>query len=83
METRPDTGSPGAHGLSAHETVLLLNTDVRRGLSDGVALTYLPAMNQLFHTAPVTAASWVRILALAAAAWVVVTVDKRLCPAVR
>jgi cation-transporting ATPase F len=47
-----------------------------------LALTYLPAMNQLFHTAPVTAGSWVRILALATAAWVVVTVDKRLRPAV-
>ena len=47
-----------------------------------MALTYLPAMNHLFHTAPITGGSWVRILALATAAWAVVTVDKRLRPAV-
>jgi cation-transporting ATPase F len=39
-------------------------------------------MNHLFHTAPITGGSWVRILALATAAWAVVTVDKRLRPAV-
>jgi cation-transporting P-type ATPase F len=47
-----------------------------------LALTYLPAMNRLFHTAPITGASWVRILGLATVAWAVVTVDKRLRPAV-
>jgi hypothetical protein len=39
-------------------------------------------VNRLFHTAPITAGTWVRILALAVTAWVVVTVDKRLRPAV-
>jgi cation-transporting ATPase F len=47
-----------------------------------LALTYLPAMNDLFHTAPITGGTWARILVLAAAAWVVVTIDKRLRPAV-
>ena len=47
-----------------------------------LALTYLPTMNHLFHTAPITGQAWLRILALAAAAWVVVAVDKRLRPSV-
>ena len=47
-----------------------------------LALTYLPAMNRLFRTAPITGASWVRILGLATAAWAVVALDKRLRPTV-
>jgi cation-transporting ATPase F len=47
-----------------------------------LALTYLPAMNQLFHTAPISGHTWLRVLALAVAAWVVVAVDKRLRPGV-
>ena len=47
-----------------------------------LALTYLPTMNDLFHTAPISGESWMRILALTAAAWVVVAVDKRLRPVV-
>ncbi len=43
-----------------------------------VALTYLPVMNRLFHTAPVSAESWLRILVVAVLASVVVGVDKRL-----
>ncbi|WP_435060502.1 cation-transporting P-type ATPase [Streptomyces sp. bgisy060] len=43
-----------------------------------LALTYLPAMNHLFHTAPISGAAWLRILALAALASLVVAIDKRL-----
>jgi cation-transporting ATPase F len=42
------------------------------------AITYLPVMNDLFHTAPIDARVWVRILAIACVAAVVVAVDKRL-----
>jgi len=42
------------------------------------ALTYLPVMNSLFHTAPLGADAWLRILGLAAAAWAIVALDKRL-----
>ena len=41
-------------------------------------LTYLPAMNHLFSTAPISAASWLRILALSAGLAAVLAVDKRL-----
>ncbi|MDI9888845.1 cation-transporting P-type ATPase [Streptomyces sp. HNM0645] len=43
-----------------------------------LALTYLPAMNHLFHTAPISGPAWLRILALAALASLVVAIDKRL-----
>ncbi|UAK31343.1 cation transporting ATPase C-terminal domain-containing protein [Nocardia asteroides] len=43
-----------------------------------LAFTYLPAMNTVFDTAPLDTATWLRILAIAAAASVVVAVDKRL-----
>ena len=39
-------------------------------------LTYLPVMNTLFHTAPISGASWLRILAVAAASFVAVEVEK-------
>ncbi|WP_411574749.1 HAD-IC family P-type ATPase [Streptomyces fradiae] len=42
-----------------------------------LALTYLPALNGLFHTAPIGAGAWARILALACLASLVVAVDKR------
>jgi cation-transporting ATPase F len=42
-----------------------------------IALTYLPAMNELFDTAPIPAEAWLRILAVALVASVVVAVDKR------
>ncbi|MST34355.1 HAD-IC family P-type ATPase, partial [Acidimicrobiaceae bacterium USS-CC1] len=41
------------------------------------AITYLPAMNDLFGTAPLGAGSWLRILALAAAATLGVAAEKR------
>ena len=41
------------------------------------ALTYTPAMNALFQTAPLSAETWVRVAVLAVAAWAVVVLDKR------
>jgi cation-transporting ATPase F len=43
-----------------------------------IAITYLPAMNTIFGTAPIGAEVWLRILAIAVAASLVVAVDKRL-----
>jgi cation-transporting ATPase F len=42
------------------------------------AITYLGFMNQVFHTAPVDAGTWLQILALATVASAIVSVDKRL-----
>jgi len=41
-----------------------------------LAITYLPAMNLVFETAPITAGAWLRIFAIAAALSGVVAVDK-------
>ncbi len=41
-------------------------------------LTYLPGMNTVFQTAPIDGQAWLRILAVAVAASVVVAVEKRL-----
>jgi cation-transporting ATPase F len=43
-----------------------------------LAITYLPAMNTVFGTAPIGADVWLRILAVAVVAGLVVAVDKRL-----
>jgi cation-transporting ATPase F len=43
-----------------------------------LAITYLPAMNTVFGTAPIGADVWLRILALAVATSLVVAADKRL-----
>ncbi|WP_285317968.1 HAD-IC family P-type ATPase [Pseudarthrobacter sp. lyk4-40-TYG-27] len=43
-----------------------------------VALTYVPLMNELFHTAPIGLDAWLRILGLAMLASLAVAVDKRL-----
>ena len=43
-----------------------------------LAITYLPAMNTDFGTAPIAGDVWLRILAIAVAASLVVAVDKRL-----
>ncbi len=43
-----------------------------------LAITYLPGMNLVFETAPITAGAWLRILAIAAAVSGVVAVDKLL-----
>jgi cation-transporting ATPase F len=43
-----------------------------------LAITYLPAMNTVFGTAPIGADVWLRILAIAVLASLVVALDKRL-----
>ncbi|WP_341230567.1 HAD-IC family P-type ATPase [Nocardioides salarius] len=43
-----------------------------------LALTYLPAMNAVFDTAPLPAGTWARIAAVAALAGLVIAADKRL-----
>jgi Cation transporting ATPase, C-terminus len=43
-----------------------------------LAITYVPAMNTVFHTAPLELNAWLRILAVAAAVSVVVAIDKLL-----
>ncbi|SFK85806.1 HAD-IC family P-type ATPase [Streptomyces pini] len=43
-----------------------------------LAITYLPAMNGLFHTAPIDGEAWLRILGIALLASLAVAVDKRL-----
>jgi cation-transporting ATPase F len=43
-----------------------------------IALTYVPAMNSLFQTAPIGAGAWTRVFAVALLASVIVAVDKRL-----
>ncbi|WP_280475218.1 HAD-IC family P-type ATPase [Nocardia asiatica] len=43
-----------------------------------LAITYLPAMNTIFATAPITGQAWLRILALAVTASLIVAIDKRL-----
>jgi magnesium-transporting ATPase (P-type) len=40
--------------------------------------TYAPIMNRLFHTAPITAISWLRIVAVAAVALAAVEIEKAL-----
>jgi ATPase, P-type (transporting), HAD superfamily, subfamily IC len=42
-----------------------------------LAITYLPVMNRVFQTAPIDAAAWLRVLAFAAAASLIVAMDKR------
>ncbi len=42
------------------------------------ALTYLPALNAAFHTAPLDVQTWLLIAALATAAWAVLALDKRI-----
>ncbi|WP_416063371.1 cation-transporting P-type ATPase [Rhodococcus indonesiensis] len=43
-----------------------------------LAITYVPAMNTLFQTAPIDAGAWLRIVGLATLAVLVVAVDKSL-----
>jgi cation-transporting ATPase F len=43
-----------------------------------IAITYLPAMNAVFSTAPITGGAWLRIVGVAAVATLVVALDKRL-----
>lgn len=41
-----------------------------------LALTYLPVMNDLFRTAPLSSDAWLRVVAAALVIWAVVTADK-------
>jgi cation-transporting ATPase F len=41
-----------------------------------LAFTYAPLMNRLFHTAPISAGSWLRIAAVAAVVFVIVEFEK-------
>lgn len=45
-------------------------------LAAQLLLTYTPLLNRLFHTAPISAAAWLRILGVATAAFVVVEMEK-------
>ncbi len=45
-------------------------------LAAQLLFTYLPLMNKLFHTAPIDAESWLRIAAVAGAAFVAVEIEK-------
>jgi cation-transporting ATPase F len=42
------------------------------------AFTYVPWMNGVFHTAPIDAAAWVRILAIGGVVFLCVSLEKRL-----
>jgi len=65
---------------SAFSTGLLSNRWAVYGslamLGAQLLLTYLPVMNQLFHTAPIGAESWLRIVGVAAVAFAVVEFEK-------
>ncbi len=41
-----------------------------------LGITYIPVMNRVFQTAPISGEAWLRILAIAAATMIVVAVDK-------
>lgn len=43
-----------------------------------IAITYVPAMNSLFQTAPISADAWIRVFAAALLASVTVGIDKRI-----
>jgi cation-transporting ATPase F len=70
---------------SLHRSVLHIGLFANRWIVVGVAiqlaaqliLTYVPAIRALFHTAPIGVDDWIRILAVAAGAAVVVAVEKR------
>ena len=68
------TGSMWRTGIFTNRWVL---AGVTAQVAGQLALTYLPVMNRLFQTAPITGGAWLRILILALAAWVIVAADKR------
>ena len=45
-------------------------------LAAQLLFTYVPLMNTLFHTAPISGESWLRIMAVAAVVFVVVEIEK-------
>ena len=74
------TGSMWRTGLFTNRWVV---AGVTAQVAGQLALTYLPVMNRLFQTAPITGGAWLRILILALGAWVIVAADKRLALRVR
>ncbi len=69
------TSSMWRIGLLSNRWVL---AGVAAQIAGQAAITYLPLMNQLFQTAPITWDAWLRILLLALAASLIVAADKRL-----
>ncbi|WP_214368718.1 cation transporting ATPase C-terminal domain-containing protein [Pseudonocardia sp. H11422] len=61
-------------------TGLLTNPWVPVGIGTMIGLqllfTYTPFMNKLFHAAPIDGSAWLRIIAIAAAVYVVVEIEK-------
>ena len=74
------TGSMWRIGVFTNRWVV---AGVTAQVAGRLALTYLPVMNRLFQTAPITGGAWLRILILALAASVIVAADKRLTRGVR
>ncbi|WP_236557644.1 HAD-IC family P-type ATPase [Arthrobacter sp. 9AX] len=68
------TRSPWRIGFFSNRWVIL---GVLVQTAGQLAITYIPVMNELFHTAPISLESWVRILGIAVLASLVVAVDKR------
>ncbi|WP_431876833.1 HAD-IC family P-type ATPase [Micromonospora marina] len=62
-------------GLMSNRWILL---GVLAQAAGQLAITYVPVMNRIFGTAPLSGGAWLRILAVSAAAALVVAVDKRL-----
>ncbi|MEV5628832.1 HAD-IC family P-type ATPase [Micromonospora tulbaghiae] len=62
-------------GLLSNRWILL---GVLAQAAGQLAITYVPVMNRIFGTAPLSGGAWLRILAIGAAAALVVAVDKRL-----
>ncbi|HEU5417692.1 MAG TPA: HAD-IC family P-type ATPase [Streptosporangiaceae bacterium] len=69
------TGSAWRAGLFTNRWIAV---GVTAQVAGQLALTYLPALNRLFQTAPITGGAWLRILILALAASLIVAADKRL-----
>ncbi|RRS01435.1 cation-transporting P-type ATPase [Glycomyces terrestris] len=69
------TGSAWRIGAFTNPWILL---GVAVQAAGQLALTYTPAMNTVFDTAPIGADVWLRILAIAAATSLVVALEKRL-----
>jgi cation-transporting ATPase F len=67
--------SPWRIGLFSNRWLILGVTTQAIGQ---LALTYLPAMNSVFHTAPIGWDAWLRIVAIAFAANLVVSIEKTL-----
>ncbi|WP_372661300.1 cation-translocating P-type ATPase [Amycolatopsis kentuckyensis] len=67
---------PVLRAWPGHSRMFALGLGLTAGLQ--LVLTYLPVMNTAFHTAPVSAASWLWVLVAAVVAFAVVEADKLL-----